>query len=277
MKHFVFVILFASLLTGVGIESARAQGRTWKNIAYGPDSTEHMLDIYVPFESAAPPIVVFFHGGALREGDKEDGHVLAERLVPEGIGVVSANYRLSPAVRHPKHVEDAAAAVAWVIHHIGEYGGDAQNVFLSGHSAGGYLATLLVMDASYLSRAGVSADSIRGAMPLSPFLYVEETARDRPKDVWGTDPADWLKASVSPYIGAGKRPMLLIYADGDDAWRREQNDRFRRSMLAAGNLDVRAVMVPDRDHGTLLSEMTASDDGVGMLAQTFVMSHLLRQ
>ena len=48
--------------------------------------------------------------------------LLAASLVSHGIGVVSANYRLSPGVMHPAHMEDATAAVAWTIRNIASYG-----------------------------------------------------------------------------------------------------------------------------------------------------------
>ena len=35
-------------------------------------------------------------------------------------------------------------------------------------------------------------------VPVSPFLFVEDTAETRPTTVWGTDEKAWLKASVTP-------------------------------------------------------------------------------
>jgi acetyl esterase/lipase len=196
--------------------------------------------------------------------------VVAQRLVREGFVVVAPNYRLSPGVQHPAHVEDAAAAVAWVAGNIGSHGGDPAKIYLSGHSAGAYLAVLLALDPSQLRGQGVDVATLAGTVAISPFLYVEETARERPKVVWGNDPADWLAASVSPHIASGKGPMLLIYADGDDPWRKEQNERFVREMTAAGNRNVRAVEVADRDHLTIHSAMAAEDDAVGDLIVEFV-------
>lgn len=257
---------------------ARAQEIvSFTDIDYLPDLAydrgQDCLDIYMPDGAALAPVVLFFHGGALRAGDKADGRIVAERLVPLGIGVVSANYRLTPDVMHPAHIEDAAAATAWVLGHIREFGGDPGSIFVSGHSAGAYLAALLALDASRLKVVGLSPDAIRGTIPISPFLYVEETAADRPKDVWGENPADWLKASVTPHIGPGKGPMLLIYADGDDAWRQRQNVRFGDEMRSVGNRNVRVVQVPNRDHGSLMSKLLDADDEIGGLILQFIRSN----
>ena len=67
--------------------------------------------------------------------------------------------------------------------------------------------------------------------------------------------------------------MLLIYADGDDDWRRAQNDRFGEAMSAAGNPSVQVVEVRNRDHSGLMSELNAPDDRIGDLIPRFVRGH----
>ncbi len=228
------------------------------------------LDLFMPEGIDDAPVLVFFHGGALTAGNKSAGEALATRFVPQGVGIVSANYRLSPGVMHPAHTQDAAAAFAWVVENIERYGGDPERVFVSGHSAGAYLAALVALDPSYLAAHGLGLEAVRGAIPISAFLFVEETARDRIKTVWGEDPAAWLSASVTPHIVPGRPPMLLIYADGDDAWRRGQNEKFGEAMHAAGNHDIRIVQVPDRNHTSLMSRMNASDDQIRDLVLSFI-------
>lgn len=180
------VMLLAWAQTSV---AEQLQTVTALDVDYLPeaDYADHKdrLDIYLPLGATKTPVVVYFHGGGLLYGDKSLGQVVAKRLLAHGIGLVSANYRLSPGVMHPAHVEDAAAATAWVFKNIADYGGDPQQLYVSGHSAGAYLAALLALDPQHLGRHQMSPGDIRGAIPISPFLYVEETARDRPKTVWG--------------------------------------------------------------------------------------------
>jgi len=228
------------------------------------------LDVFMPEGAAGVPVIVFFHGGALQQGDKSHGEVLAMRFVPEGVGVVSANYRLSPGVMHPAHIQDAAAAFAWVIKNVEGYGGNPERVYVSGHSAGAYLATLMALDPAHLAAHGHGLDAVRGTIAISPFLYVEETAKDRPKTVWGEDPDAWMNASVTPHIEPGKGPMLLIYADGDAEWRRGQNETFGEAMRTAGNSDIRVMEVPNRDHNTLMTQMNTADDQIGGLVIKFI-------
>ena len=230
------------------------------------------LDVRMPAGATHAPVIVFFHGGGLESGTKRIGDGLASSLVAEGIGVVTANYRLSPGVMHPAHIEDAAAAFAWTRRHIAEYGGDPDRVFVGGHSAGAYLAALMSLDPSYLRAHGMGLMAIRGALPVSPFLYVEETAKDRSKTVWGTDKQVWLTASVTPYIGAGKPPMRLIYADGDDDWRRAQNERLKTELSKAGST-VDTVEIADRTHGSIMTKMGEPGDATTQQIAAFIKAH----
>ncbi len=238
-------------------------------LADSPADT-NKLDIFMPEAAKNVPVVMYFHGGALKGGSKLDGEALAARIGHDGIGVVSANYRLAPAVQHPGHVQDAAAAFAWVKANIHHYGGNPENIYLSGHSAGAYLAVLLALNPEYLESQGLGIDTIRGVAPISPFLYVEETAKDRPKDVWGEDPDGWLKASVTPYINPGKPPMLMIYADGDEDWRREQIERFVTQMKKAGNDAISLKQVSNRDHFSIITKMNEVDDEIRQTLITFI-------
>jgi acetyl esterase/lipase len=269
--------LAAGLFLLVGTIPVSAQGVVVRDMDYVSgakyEEGKDLLDIYMPEGADRVPVIVFFHGGALRAGDKGVGQVVAARFVPQGIGVVSASYRLSPSFMHPAHVQDAASATAWVLENIDRYGGDPENVYVAGHSAGAYLAALLTLDPTHLGAHGLTPSSIQGSIPISAFLYVEETAADRPKDVWGPDPADWMAASVTPHIATAMGRMLLIYADGDADWRRLQNDTFGKAMHAAGNRAVRVVEVPNRDHGSLMSEMNAADDRIGELIMRFIHGH----
>ena len=232
------------------------------------------LDLFMPEGLTNTPVVVYFHGGGLQNGTKAIGEGLGKQLAARGIGLVTANYRLSPSVMHPAHMEDAAAAFAWTKRNIANYGGDPDRVFVSGHSAGAYLAALMTLDPRYLEAHRLRLSDIRGAIPVSPFLFVEDpdVAPGRPKTVWGTDEAVWLDVSVTPYIGGSKPSMLFIYADGDDDWRREQNQRLATELTAAGN-DAAVIEIADRTHGSVNSNMGEDLDTGMMKVVSFVEAH----
>lgn len=241
------------------------------------NDNKDFLDIYMPEGKKDAPVLVYFHGGALLMGNKSWGQDIGHKVAESGIGLVSVNYRLSPDFQHPAHLNDVAAATAWVINNIEAYGGNPKKVYVAGHSAGAYLAALLAIDFSVLQAHNIEQSKIGGAILISPFLFVEETAKVRIerdsifKTIWGNEPQSWIQASVTPHILPNRDNILLIYADGDDDWRKEQNQRFATAMKAAGNLRVISKEVPNRDHLTLLTAILDDDDMIVNLIRDFVM------
>ena len=243
-------------------DSARLNG---VNIRYqaeqGEDASRALLDVVQPRDQVEAPVVIFWHGGALMKGDKQGVGGLAQTLADQGVAVVAANYRLSPDVQHPAHLQDAAVAVNWVKSNIKDYGGDPAKLYLSGHSAGAYLAVQLGLDSRYLAHHGIALSDLAGVVAISPFLYVEEVAPQRPKMDWGKDPSGWLEPSVSPYVSAGKPPMRLLYAEADEPWRRRQNERLANDLAGYG-VDAKTLMVPKRDHTSIMTHADNPEDPV---------------
>ncbi len=228
------------------------------NYADGKDR----LDLYLPEGRRNAPVIVWYYGNQLMGGDKSEDAFVGRRFASAGFVTAVVNYRLSPDVSHPAHVRDAAASFAWVKRHIAEYGGDADRVFASGYSAGGYLVALLATDARYLAAHKLSPRDIRGAVPVSAFYWVERrgVAPDRDPSVWGTDRTVWVDASPAHHLRATAPPMLILYADRDEDWRREQNVEVAAAMKAAGHASVELKMIDDRNHATILSRIGSDGD-----------------
>lgn len=256
--------------------TAIAQVRVVRDIKYVPDSAyadgKDRLDIYIPPGARSAPVIVSLYGGALQEGDKSEQPYVGERFAEAGIVAVLINYRLSPAVAHPAHVRDAAMAVAWVKRNIAKYGGDPNKIFLTGHSAGAYLISLLLLNPRYLAAQRMRPADIRGAAPVSAFFYVERTGvgPDRPKFIWGADPKAWPAASPASYVRADVPPLLLLYADGDDPWRRQQQLDFAAALRAAGDTNVETRMIKGRTHLTIWYTMKDGPDETSRAIVQFV-------
>jgi acetyl esterase/lipase len=218
------------------------------------------LDLYLPKGRRDFPVLLWLHGGALMGGDKEEGAHIGRRFAGAGIGTVVINYRLSPDVIHPAHVQDAATAVAWVKAHILEFGGNPDAIFVAGHSAGAYLTALLALDERYLAERQLKLTAISGAISVSGYFYVERVAPHRDKSVRGEDPAKWPDASPARYVRPNALPMLLLYADGDEDWRREQNKEMAAALKHAGHPDAGIRQVDDRDHATIGSKIGEGDE-----------------
>jgi acetyl esterase/lipase len=91
---------------------------------------------------AGAPILLHIHGGGFHSGNKaREARPLIRHLTSRrGFTCVSADYRLQPRVTLADQVADVRAAMAWVRTHAAEYGADPGALFVSGGSAGAYLA-----------------------------------------------------------------------------------------------------------------------------------------
>ena len=211
------------------------------------------LDLYLPEGRSNAPVIVSYYGNQLMGGDKSEDAYIGRRFAAAGFVTAVVNYRLSPGVSHPAHIQDAAASFAWVKRHAAEYGGNPEKIFVIGYSAGGYLAALLSTDKRYLAAHNLSPRDIRGVVPVSAFYWVERpgVAPDRDKSVWGTRREVWIDASPAHHLQADTPPMLILYAERDEDWRRQQNVEVAAAMKAAGQPNVEIAMIGDRNHATI--------------------------
>ena len=262
--------------------NARAQSyavRVVANVPYvqgaGYADDKDKLDIYVPEGRRNAPVIVSYYGNQLMGGDKTEDAYVGRRFAAAGFVTVVVNYRLSPAVSHPAHVQDAAASFAWVKRHIAEYGGDRDQVFLIGYSAGAYLVALLSTDPRYLAAHNLSSRDIRGIVPVSAFYWVERpgVAPDRDKSVWGNDRNVWVDASPAHHIPATAPNMLILYAERDEEWRREQNLQLADALRVAGHKSVEIAMIPNRNHATIWSRVGDAGDETAERILRFVSAH----
>jgi acetyl esterase/lipase len=202
------------------------------------------LDIYYPINKTGFATVVWFHGGGLESGEKQ----LYDDLKEKGIAVVLVNYRLSPKAKNPAYTEDAAASVAWVFKNIEKYGGNADNIFVSGHSAGGYLALMVGLDKSYLEKYGIDADKIRGLIPIGGQTnthYTIRKERNLPLDIPVID-------EYAPISRSRKNipPVLLITGDRrlEMLARYEENAHLEAILKSLGNKDIELYEVQGYNH-----------------------------
>ncbi len=204
-----------------------------------------VLDIYYPKDSTDFATVIWFHGGGLTNGNK----YLPGEIRNQNIAIVAPNYRLSPKVPATECIVDAAAAVAWVFQNIEQFGGNPSKIFISGHSAGGYLASMVGMDKSYLQVHGIDANQIAGLIPFSGHTITHFTIR-KEQGIPGHQPVIDKYAPLY-HVRADAPPLLLITGDRELELlgRYEENAYMMRMMRVAGHTDTRIMELDGYNHG----------------------------
>lgn len=205
-----------------------------------PVSTKQSCDIYLPkhSEKTDRPLIVHFHGGGWVRGDRRDefrgAPAVARAHAANGCVVVTPSYRLGSS---EDHMADAQMAVLWAREHAKDLGADPERLYLSGHSAGGNIATLLAIG-PWLAQAGLPADAVKGVIGISgvytvknplggPLNGVKNKIYDRlyRNRVFGDEISTLAQHSPTALLrlAAGKsepfkKPACAVFADAVKKW-----------------------------------------------------------
>ena len=203
-----------------------------------------LLDIHYP-SSKGFATIIWFHGGGLTSGEKS----FPKALQNKGHAIVAVNYRLSPKVKVTECLDDAAAAVAWVMKNIRGFGGDRKRIFISGHSAGGYLTSMIGLDSSWLKRHQEDANDIAGLIPYSGHAITHFTVR-KERGIAATRP---IVDELAPLFHVRKDapPILLITGDREKELlgRYEENAYLFRMLKVSGHQHVTLFEIDGYGHG----------------------------
>jgi acetyl esterase/lipase len=256
----------------------------YPNIVYdktAPDTQYTSLDVYTldPVEPKSP-VMVFVHGGGLRVGDKASSKDLDPK--PEyfnsklGYILVSVNYRLLPEGRYPTNVQDVANALAWVHTHIAEFGGDPEQMFLMGHSAGAGLVAQVATDDSFLKKAGKDLRILKGVVANEGSTFDLAAPGFDVKRAEGNYGPEWRKASPTSYVAAGKNipPFLLIHVSkgtGISAGSEQQANDFAAALRKI-NVRVDVLGVDHVEHFGANERMGEPGDIITVTLERFLTS-----
>ncbi len=106
------------------------------DVKYGPHE-RNVLDLWLAKSDRPTPLVIYYHGGGFRGGDKRSvNRTLLEKLLGGGVSVAAVNYRLSGVAPFPAQMHDCARALQFIRHHAAKYNLDPKRVGATGGSAG---------------------------------------------------------------------------------------------------------------------------------------------
>lgn len=230
-----------------------AQYKTIENITYTVESDAYAqerckLDIYYPERTdSLLPVVVWFHGGGLTSGEK----FIPEELKESGLVVVAPNYRLLTKAQIENCIDDAAAAVAWTLNNIEQFGGDPSKLFVAGHSAGGYLSSMIGLDKKWLSKYNIDPDILAGLIPYSGQVITHFNIR-KEKGISELTP---LIDEYAPlfHIRKDAPPYVIITGDAEMELfgRHEENLYMWRMMKLTGHPYVKIYKLDGYNHGVM--------------------------
>lgn len=212
------------------------------------------------------------HGGAWVGGDKSDkefGEEKAKFFLDNGYVYVSTNYRLAPKYKYPSQLEDVRKALNWTRQNIYKWNGDARQIIIVGHSAGGHLAALLAIASPTNIKALVLLDP--AALDLSDtYKLASREGKRQMAAVFGKG-QDKLKRA-SPVFQMrnteAKLPPTLILLSRDWLGKRSSANALLKGSKARRKSS--AIVLQEYDHLTLLSELGKNGERSTRLLADFI-------
>ena len=187
------------------------------DIAYGPHE-KHRLDIHTdnfrrPDDGDLMPVIVFVHGGGFLFGAKENERNMPDYFASLGLVGVNMTYRLAPEATYPAGAQDVAAAIQWVSENIEDYGGDPNQIFVIGKSAG------VEHVAGYVFRPDLAPPDtarVAGAVFLSGTFAPNVDSPTRGElAYYGEDKTNWAAMGTLGNIDRGDIPVLVTVSEFD--------------------------------------------------------------
>ncbi len=242
---------------------------------YGPHE-RNLLDVYAPASAQGAPTVLFVHGGSWQGGDKAIYRFVGESLARAGYVTGVMNYRLAPQNRYPTYVQDTAAALRWLRDHAGDFGGNPNNLFVVGHSAGAFNAVEAVDNARWLREAGVPVGAVRGVIGIAgPYAYDFRQDSSRVAFPEGSTPDE-----VMPdrHVRRDAPPHLLLVAANDTTVGPQNALKLEAALKAAG-VPVTRTVLPRVNHVTIVAALARPLTFLGGTRQQvidFIEAHRLK-
>ena len=224
----------------------------------GEASTDRQrLDLWVPAGAERAPVLCFVHGGAWVKGDRRlSANGLPAWAAAQGWATAALGYRLSPQVQHPAHVQDLAAALAWLRANAAAQRIDPDRIVLIGHSAGAHLVALLVADPRHLEAAAVPRAAIRAVIPVDCASYAipdppadpERLKKEMHTAPFGATVESRRDASPTHQVRAGiAMPPYLVVTQTDKPVFHTQAQGLHQALLGAQYAST-LLEIPDIDH-----------------------------
>lgn len=251
------------------------------------DNQELTISLYQNKGQAAEkkqPVYIYIHGGGWSSGDAESSAWSHRAMADKGYVAFSINYRLATEDNPTweKAIEDVADAIRWIKEHAEEYGGDSNNILLSGESAGGHLALLYTglvstgqLDAPLPSAVGVMYPAIDLTWTAENGRYLSSQVIPGivERYIGGSlaEHQDRLQA-VSPmaYINDKFPLVYIIHGEKDSLVTVSGSEEFVSELNKVGG-QAQLVKIPFANHGlntqvavSLLSQFAEMVDGLAI-------------
>ena len=224
------------------------QNTILKDIPFG-DHPEERLDIF-PSKIHQSKTLVFIHGGYWHLLDKSMFHFLAGHFLKYNVTTVLINYPLAPRSSIAEIIVSCRKALRWLHDNIIHFNGDPTELYLMGHSAGGHLASMLLV--------AEEAKFVRSVISLSGLFRLEPLMLSYLNDSIGMDRENSLKNSPVFLNPANDCPLLLATGTDETNEFKAQSEELYQSWKSKCSF-IEYLEIPQKNHYSILDTVVEKD------------------
>ncbi len=250
---------YAPFLRAYAERSAAAlRGRAaHRDLPYG-DKASQRLDLFVPPRAtnaaAAPPLLVFIHGGYWQELSKQSSLFGAPGCVDAGFAFAAIDYTLAPAATIGEIARECRSALRWLHAHGPALGFDPSRIAVAGSSAGAHLAAMCCVrgwagDADLPAGLPAAGVLVSGVYELAPLIG---TSIDQALSLTPDDAAAW--SPIRLPLGDFP-PTAVCWGQIETAEFQRQSRAFAQAIAAAGAPRPELFEVPARNHFDVILDL----------------------
>lgn len=242
---------------------ARATCDVETDHAYGAGSRE-TFDLFRAGSRHADgltPVHVFIHGGYWQARDKSEFSFIAPAFLAAGISFVALEYALCPDVTLAAIVAQVRRGLAHIHGEAAGLGLDGDRIHVSGHSAGGHLAAMLMATDWRAIDARLRDDCVKSAVSVSGLFDLAPLVNTSINDAVGLDDAEAARLSPVNVAPQSRVPLVLAAGEAESAGFHWQNDRLETCWRAHRHAHPAIERVPlaGRNHLTAVEALGEPD------------------
>ncbi|MDZ7643076.1 MAG: alpha/beta hydrolase [Woeseiaceae bacterium] len=211
------VLAFTPILKNAPKDGVKVE----RNLSYGAHPLQS-FDVYRTDDTSNAPIVVFVHGGAYVGGSRNSTAEISANIptyfARHGMVGVNIDYRLAPEAVWPAAAEDVGSLVQWLHDNGRDYGGDPEQIYLIGSSAGATHIATYTYDEELHPPSG---HGLAGVILMSGRYHISSSPNDpnlaKVRAYFGENPDEYERMSVINQVENGPLiPTYIVIAEFDN-------------------------------------------------------------
>lgn len=231
--------------------AVRTARRCLLDVPYG-ESVHETLDVFIP-ERPRGPVHLFFHGGYWQSLSSKQFAFAAPAYLDAGAIWIAVDYALCPSVTMTELARQCRAATAFAWAHARDWGGDPEQLFVAGHSAGGHITALLLSTEWRQFAAGLPRAPVKGGLAISGLYDLEPIRLSYVNNKLRMDEAEAHALSPIQHVPTRAAPLAVAVGGEESAeFHRQQADFVARWRARRRPLTV--IDLPGLNHFSVMDD-----------------------